>query len=113
MADPAVSETDFRDILDSTRQFIRSVVMLREREIMTDNRVPDDIRDQAKKMGLFGYAIPQEWGGLGLNLTKAEYQQVAFNAPLQGLESDPVAIRTYNAFRGAPRTYGVTLRVKY
>ena len=37
---------------------------------MTDDRVPDDIRDQAKKMGLFGYAIPQEWGGLGLNLAQ-------------------------------------------
>jgi acyl-CoA dehydrogenase len=32
--------------------------------------VPDDIRDQAKKMGLFGYAIPQEWGGLGLNIAQ-------------------------------------------
>jgi acyl-CoA dehydrogenase len=70
MADPAVSETDFRDILDATRHFIRSVVMPRELEIMTDNRVPDDIRDQAKKMGLFGYAIPQEWGGLGLNISQ-------------------------------------------
>jgi acyl-CoA dehydrogenase len=70
MADPAVSETDFRDILDATRHFIRSVVMPRELEIMTDNRVPDDIRDQAKKMGLFGYAIPQEWGGLGLDIAQ-------------------------------------------
>ena len=32
--------------------------------------MPDDLRDQAKKMGLFGYAIPQEWGGLGLNLAQ-------------------------------------------
>ncbi len=70
MADPAVSEADFRDILDATRHFIRSVVMPRELEIMTDNRVPDDIRDQAKQMGLFGYAIPQEWGGLGLNIAQ-------------------------------------------
>jgi acyl-CoA dehydrogenase len=70
MADPTVSDTDFRDILDATRQFIRSVVMPRELEIMADNRVPDDIRDQAKKMGLFGYAIPQEWGGLGLNIAQ-------------------------------------------
>jgi len=70
MADPAVSETDFRDILDATRHFIRSAVMPRELEIMADNQVPDDIRDQAKKMGLFGYAIPQEWGGLGLNIAQ-------------------------------------------
>jgi acyl-CoA dehydrogenase len=32
--------------------------------------VPDELRDQAKKMGLFGYAIPQEWGGLGLNIAQ-------------------------------------------
>src|SRR5882757_11400308 len=70
MADPAVSETDFRDILDATRHFIRSAVVPRELEIMADNQVPDDIREQAKKMGLFGYAIPQEWGGLGLNLAQ-------------------------------------------
>jgi acyl-CoA dehydrogenase len=46
------------------------VVIPRELEIMNDNQVPDEIRDQAKKMGLFGYAIPQEWGGLGLNLAQ-------------------------------------------
>ena len=67
---PAVSEQDFSDILEATRQFVRTVVMPRELEIMNDNRVPDDIRDQAKEMGLFGYAIPQEWGGLGLNLAQ-------------------------------------------
>jgi acyl-CoA dehydrogenase len=70
MAEPTVSDQDFRDILGATRDFVRSVVMPRELEIMTDNRVPDDIRDQTKKMGLFGYAIPQEWGGLGLDLTQ-------------------------------------------
>jgi outer membrane receptor protein involved in Fe transport len=47
------------------------------------------------------------------NLTKVDYMQVAFNSPLQGLESDPANIRTYVAFLGAPRTYGMTLRVKY
>jgi acyl-CoA dehydrogenase len=73
MADPtdaAVDEQDFRDILDATRHFVRSVVMPRELEVMNENKVPDDIRDQAKKMGLFGYAIPQEWGGLGLDIAQ-------------------------------------------
>ena len=65
-----VSDQDFRDILDATRQFVRTAVVPRELEIMTENRVPDDIRDQAKNMGLFGYAIPQEWGGLGLDLVQ-------------------------------------------
>ena len=49
---------------------MRTAVVPREQEILSDDRVPDDLRDQAKKMGLFGYAIPQEWGGLGLNLAQ-------------------------------------------
>ncbi|MEE3753349.1 acyl-CoA dehydrogenase family protein [Mycobacterium intracellulare] len=63
-----VSDEDFREILAQTRQFVRSAVVPREQEFLDDDRVPDDLRDEAKRMGLFGYAIPQEWGGLGLNL---------------------------------------------
>ena len=65
-----VSDQDFRDILAQTRQFVRTAVVPREQQILAEDKVPDDLRDQAKKMGLFGYAIPQEWGGLGLNLAQ-------------------------------------------
>ncbi|WP_036111525.1 TonB-dependent receptor [Lysobacter capsici] len=40
-----------------------------------------------------------------LNLFDEEYKQVGFDAPLQ--------TGSWNAFLGAPRTYGVTLRVMY
>ncbi len=63
-----VSDEDFREILAQTRHFIRTAVVPREPEILAEDKVPDDLREQAKKMGLFGYAIPQEWGGLGLDL---------------------------------------------
>jgi acyl-CoA dehydrogenase len=65
-----VGDEDFREILSQTRHFIRTVVVPREQEILAEDKVPDDLREQAKKMGLFGYAIPQEWGGLGLDLTQ-------------------------------------------
>jgi len=65
-----VSDADFVEILAQTRQFVRTVVVPREAEMMADDRVPDDLRDRAMKMGLFGYAIPQQWGGLGLNLAQ-------------------------------------------
>ena len=39
------------------------------------------------------------------NLTDAEYVQVAFDAPLQ--------TGSWNAFLGAPRTYGATFRLRY
>jgi acyl-CoA dehydrogenase len=66
----AVDDDDFQQILAQTRQFVRTAVVPREPEILASDRVPDDLRDQAKDMGLFGYAIPQEWGGLGLDITQ-------------------------------------------
>lgn len=49
------------------------------------------------------------------NLTDEEYVQVGFDGPLQAVGSpqpgDP--LNTYNAFLGAPRMYGMTLRLRY
>jgi len=42
----------------------------RESDIMTTDAIPGDLRSSAAEMGLFGYAIPQEWGGLGLDLVQ-------------------------------------------
>lgn len=70
MTTAEVSDEDFQEILAQTRHFVRSAVVPREQEILRDDRVPDDLREQAKDMGLFGYAIPQEWGGLGLDLAQ-------------------------------------------
>jgi acyl-CoA dehydrogenase len=70
MTSAEVGDEDFQEILAQTRQFVRSAVVPREQEILARDRVPDDLREQAAKMGLFGYAIPQEWGGLGLNLAQ-------------------------------------------
>jgi len=59
------------------------------------------------------------------NLTDEEYVQVAYNAPLQGsafqttiqpngtFYNPALDTQTYDAFLGAPRTYGATLRFKY
>ena len=65
-----VSAEDFRDILGATRSFVREKVVPRENEIMEADAIPDDLRAAVAELGLFGYAIPQEWGGLGLNLTQ-------------------------------------------
>ena len=53
------------------------------------------------------------------NLFDQDYIQVAFNGPFQVDTSNPYSlaadrnISTYDAFLGAPRTYGVTLRSKF
>ncbi|ANN17257.1 acyl-CoA dehydrogenase [Amycolatopsis orientalis] len=67
---PDVPDDVFADVLGQIDDFVRSRVMPREREIMTTDAIPADLRAQAAEMGLFGYAIPQEWGGLGLDLVQ-------------------------------------------
>ena len=46
-----VSDDDFQQILAQTRHFVRTAVVPREQEILAEDRVPDDLREQAKKMG--------------------------------------------------------------
>ena len=66
----SVDDDVFAEILSQTRRFVRTMVVPREQEILETDQVPDDLRQAAKDLGLFGYAIPQEWGGLGLNLAQ-------------------------------------------
>src|ERR1700759_4859168 len=63
-----VSAEDFAFIRRQVHDFVRSEVIPRENEILRDDHVPDDLRRAAAEMGLFGYAIPSAWGGLGLDL---------------------------------------------
>jgi acyl-CoA dehydrogenase len=67
---PQVSAEDFAAILSQTRDFVRRSVVPRELETMHADAIPGGIRKQAAEMGLFGYAIPQQWGGLGLDLAQ-------------------------------------------
>ncbi|QTC89690.1 TonB-dependent receptor [Brevundimonas goettingensis] len=46
------------------------------------------------------------------NLTDQDYLQVGFNGPFQVDENND-SISVYDAFLGAPRTYGLTLRLTY
>ncbi|MGW4323456.1 acyl-CoA dehydrogenase family protein [Streptomyces sp. NPDC004684] len=65
-----VSAEDFAQIRAQVREFVRQEVVPREREIADADAIPDDLRHKAAAMGLFGYALPQEYGGLGLAITQ-------------------------------------------
>jgi acyl-CoA dehydrogenase len=67
---PDVPDDLFADVLKQIKDFVRTRVVPREFEIMTTDAIPHDVRALAAEMGLFGYAIPQEWGGLGLDLVQ-------------------------------------------
>src|SRR6195952_5894891 len=66
----------FVQVKDAVRQLVREVVVPREEEIDLTDRIPDELRAAAADMGLFGYALPEEHGGLGV--TMSEDVQLAF-----------------------------------
>ena len=63
-----MADSEFKLVLDAVRRLVRNDVMPREQEIEDTDAIPDDLRRKAADMGLFGFAIPEAYGGLGLNM---------------------------------------------
>ena len=63
-----VHDDDLEPLLRAVRDFVRKEVVPREQEIEENDEVPAPIRDMAKSMGLFGFTIPTDYGGLGLGI---------------------------------------------
>jgi acyl-CoA dehydrogenase len=63
-----VSETEFNELIELLRDFIRREVMPAEAGIDETDEIPARLIAQAKEMGLYGYALPSEFGGLGLSV---------------------------------------------
>jgi len=63
-----VSTTEFGELIEVLRDFIRREVMPAEAGIDESDEIPSRLIAQAKEMGLYGYALPAEFGGLGLSV---------------------------------------------
>ncbi|WP_405784962.1 acyl-CoA dehydrogenase family protein [Streptomyces sp. NBC_01378] len=61
---------DFRAVRDAVRRLVREDVVPREDEIEETDAIPEDVRRKAVDMGLFGYTLPEEHGGLGASLSE-------------------------------------------
>jgi len=63
-----VTATEFDELVTLLRGFIRREVMPAEAGIDESDEIPARLIEQAKEMGLYGYALPVEYGGLGLSV---------------------------------------------
>jgi acyl-CoA dehydrogenase len=59
---------EVRQLCDEIRRFIRAEVDPRSRWIEENDEVPEDLLQKAREIGLFGLTIPEEYGGIGLDL---------------------------------------------
>ena len=63
-----VTAVEFDELVGLLREFIRQEVMPAEAGIDESDEIPARLIAQAKEMGLYGYALPAEYGGLGLSV---------------------------------------------
>jgi acyl-CoA dehydrogenase len=59
---------EVRQLCDEIRRFIRNEVDPRSRWIEENDQMPEDLLQKARELGLFGLTIPEEYGGIGLDL---------------------------------------------
>jgi acyl-CoA dehydrogenase len=64
------------ELLAVVARFVKQRLVPLEASVAENDKVPDEVVDQMKEMGLFGLSIPEEYGGLGL--TMEEEVRVAF-----------------------------------
>ena len=58
-----------REIVGLVRQFADERIIPVASELEHEDTFPDDIVEGLKELGIFGFTIPEEYGGLGLDLT--------------------------------------------
>ncbi len=61
-----MDEADVRDMIAAARRLVREQVLPFEQQIDETDEMPPQLRQAAVDMGLYGFAIPEEYGGLGL-----------------------------------------------
>jgi acyl-CoA dehydrogenase len=63
-----VDEADVEDVITTVRRLVRERVVPLEQQIDETDEVPAMLIEAAAEMGLYGFAIPEEYGGLGLSM---------------------------------------------
>ncbi len=66
----AMQDEAFQEYLKKIETFRKKVLFANERNVESTNEVPEAIVEEMKQMGLFGLSIPEEYGGLGLDLSR-------------------------------------------
>src|SRR5213592_2491816 len=70
VATPYTEKTDEqRAITEMVRQFVDEQIIPVAEEYDHEDKFPEPIVEQMKELGLFGVTIPEEHGGMGLDLT--------------------------------------------
>jgi len=66
----ALDQDTLNQLLDTLTRFVRERLRPLEAQIAADDKIPDDVIQEMKDLGLFGLTVPEEYGGLGLTMSE-------------------------------------------
>lgn len=61
-------QASFSELIATLRRFVTERLRPLEARVAEEDRVPPDLIDEMRALGLFGLSIPEEYGGLGLTM---------------------------------------------
>ncbi len=64
----ALDQETFSQMKDAVARFVRERLVPAEDAVEQTNEVPEEIIQEMRELGLFGLSIPEDYGGLGLNM---------------------------------------------
>ncbi|MEZ5653448.1 MAG: acyl-CoA dehydrogenase family protein [Burkholderiaceae bacterium] len=65
-------------LLADIRRFVTEVAIPNEDRVERDDRVPDDVVAEMRRLGSFGWSIPEQYGGAGLTTEELALAFMAF-----------------------------------
>jgi len=60
------NEQDLTALLETVRRFMRGLAVPNEERVERENAIPEEIVAEMRRLGFFGWSIPEEYGGAGL-----------------------------------------------
>lgn len=66
----ALDQETLNQLLDTLRKFVDNRLRPLESQVGAEDRIPDEVIEEMKALGLFGLTIPEQYGGLGLNMSE-------------------------------------------
>ena len=83
MSNPGMDPETFNAFVAQLRRYVRERLIPAEDDVITKDRIPDDILNEMRDMGLFGLTTPEEYGGAGMNISQyiETIKQLSYAAP--------------------------------
>ncbi len=68
MANSGMDPEIFDQFIDQLKRYVRERLIPAEEDVIANDRIPEDLIDEMREMGLFGLTMPEEYGGSGMNV---------------------------------------------